>query len=190
VTEIDSAFELARLGNDDGFEQWLRLVEIPVRASLRPFARAVDVEAAVQETLLRMFLVVRDPERRLVGRDASLRFAIRVARNVAMEQVRHLRHETLVDPADLEQEGPCCDPDPLADPALRRAILSCIERLPQKPREALLARLKDGHTSPNRDVAASVRMLVNTFLQNITRARKLLARCLEERGVHLPEVRP
>ncbi len=186
MTAIDRAFARARRNDEAGFTEWLRLVELPLRRSLARFARVVDVEAVVQETLLRMLIVARDPERELTGDNASLRFAIGVARNVAHEEIRKLGHEDLVDPADLEQVE--VDPEPPSDHALRRAILACIERLPSRPRSALRQRLLMGHESPDREIAASLRMRLNTFFQNITRARRLLAECLAGRGIRLPEI--
>jgi RNA polymerase sigma-70 factor (ECF subfamily) len=38
---------------------------------------------------------------------------------------------------------------------------------------------------PDETLAEHLSMRLNTFLQNFTRARKLLAKCLEERGIHV-----
>jgi DNA-directed RNA polymerase specialized sigma24 family protein len=184
---LEQAFRLARLGDMEAFARWMGMVEMPLRRSLRRFARAVDVEVAVQETLVRMWLVAGDPERRLSGPDASLKFAFRVARNVAMEEMRRTRQERFVDLGELDglPEG-IVAPDP-PDPALRRAIEDCIRRLPRQPRKALTARAGAGARA-DRELAAGLHMKLNTFLQNIVRARKLLADCLERRGVRLAEI--
>ncbi len=184
---LDELFRLARLGGREEFAEWMGIVEIPLRRSLRRFARAVDVEVVVQETFMRMWIVACDPGRILEGRDSSLKFAFRVARNVALEEVRRSRLGRLVGLDQLEDlpEGsygyePC-------DPALARAIADCFRRLPDKPRKALGARL-DGDCLPDRVLAARLRMRLNTFLQNIVRARRGMEKCLEERGVRLAEV--
>lgn len=184
---LDELFLLARSGEPDAFAEWMGMVEIPLRRSLRRFARAVDVEVVVQETLARMWLVASDPQRVLEGRDASLKFAFRVARNVALEETRRWRLDRFVDLGKLEDlpEG-SIDPEP-GDPALARAIADCFRRLPGKPRSALAARL-EGDCLPDRVLAEGLRMRLNTFLQNIVRARKSLEKCLEGRGVRLREV--
>jgi DNA-directed RNA polymerase specialized sigma24 family protein len=143
----------------------------------------------VQEALLRMWLVARDPSRVLEGSNAPIKFAMRVARNVALEEVRRYRHERLVglDGLDNLPEGRV-EVDP-PDPALARAIKDCIESLPEQPRKALSGRVHDGGL-PDREIAAALRMKINTFLQNIVRARRLLRECLDRRGVRLGEVLP
>jgi DNA-directed RNA polymerase specialized sigma24 family protein len=185
VTAIDRAFETARepgSGGAEGFARWMSLVERPLRASLRRFARAVDAESVLQEALLRMWIVAQDASREIAGENASLRFALRVARLVALEEVRraHLAHLVALD--GLEGDEPSVHPPPVEDAGLLRAIRDCLERLTGKPREAMLTRLRLGHASSDRDLAASVGMAVNTFLQNIVRARKSVALCLERKG--------
>jgi len=183
----DVAFGRARLGDREAFAAWMGMVEIPLRRSLQRYARAVDVEIVVQETFLRMWLLAIDPNRTLAGDHAALKFAHRVARNVAQEEMRRYRQDRFVDLGVLDDlpEGRV-EPDP-PDPALGRAIADCLDRLPSQPRAALSARLHDG-LRPDRELAARVRMKGNTFLQNIVRARRLLRACLEKRGVRLAEI--
>ena len=184
---LEDAFRLARSGNPEAFAEWMGMAEIPLRRSLRRFARAVDVEVVVQETLLRMWLLANDPQWVLEGDNASLKFTFRVARNVALEEIRRFRQDRFVNMNTLDSlpEG-CVEPE-LPDPALGQAINDCIERLPKQPRRALSARVRDG-CLPDREIAGGLRMKVNTFLQNIVRGRKLLADCLERRGVRLGEI--
>ena len=184
---LEEAFRLARSGNPEAFAEWMGMAEIPLRRSLRRFARAVDVEVVVQETLLRMWLLANDPQWVLEGDNASLKFAFRVARNVALEEVRRSRQDRFVELEELENLLEGLVEMELPDPALGRAIEYCMERLPRQPRRALSARLRDG-CLPDREIAAGVGMKVNTFLQNIVRARRLLADCLERRGVRLGEM--
>ena len=187
ANRVDELFQFASSGEPDAFAEWMGMVEIPLRRSLRRFARAVDVEVVVQETLVRMWLVAGDPERILEGRGASLKFAFRVARNVALEEIRRCRHDRFVDLDKLDNlpEG-SLDPH-LCDPALSRAITECIESLPDQPRKALTARL-DNDCLPDRVLAEHLRMRLNTCLQNVVRARRGLENCLEDRGVRLEEV--
>lgn len=184
---LDEAFRAARSGDRTAFADWMGMVEIPLRRSLARFARAVDVEVVIQETLMRMWLIACDPQRELKGDNASIRFAFRVARNVALEEIRRCRHERFVDLNTLDDlpEGRV-EVDP-PDPALSRAIRDCMQRLPQKPRTALEARVRGGNLR-DRQLAESLRMKPNTFFQNIVRARRLLRACLERRGVRLEEI--
>lgn len=186
---IDEAFELARAGRPPHFAAWMALVERPLRSSLRRFARAVDVEVVLQETLLRMWIAARETGRVFEGENASLRFALRVARNVALEEVRRCGHGRLVALDDLAGDiEPAVPPVPIEDHGLFHAIRECIERLGGKPRRALLERLVNGHESSDRDLARTLSMTTNTFLQNIVRARRAVAKCLAGKGVPLQAV--
>jgi DNA-directed RNA polymerase specialized sigma24 family protein len=184
---MERAFRLARSGNPEAFAEWMGMVEIPLRRSLVRYARVVEAEVVVQETFMRMWLFANDPERVLEGQSASLRFALRVARNVALEEVRRCGQGRFAELEELDSlpEGRL-NPE-LPDPALRKAIGECMERLPEQPRNALTARIGEGHL-PDRELAQAVKMKVNTFLQNIVRARRLLADCLERKGVRLGEI--
>lgn len=185
MSEIDQAFSRTRSGDHAGFADWVRLVELPLRASLRRFARVVDVEAVVQETLLRIWRLA--PTLEFDGEDASLRFAITVARNLAREEVRRAgRFEPF---GDGEPVIPV-DPDPRRDPGLRAAIRRCLDRLTGRPRQALVARLDGRSILPDRELAERLHMTLNTFLQNVTRARRTLAQCLAKHGVPLGGLAP
>jgi len=81
----------------DAFADWMGRVERLIRLSLRRFARAADVEGVVQETLMRMWLLAREPERRLTGEDASLRYALGMARNIARSEARRLGGDASAD---------------------------------------------------------------------------------------------
>ena len=130
-----------------------------------------------------MWIARQNPERVFTGENASLRFALRVAHNVALEEVRRARAERLVALEDLDPSSePSIGPTPPSDPGLLRAIKDCVSHLRGKPRDALLARLARGHELHDRDLAASLGMAVNTFLQNVVRARKAVAVCLEGKG--------
>ena len=184
MTTADLVFAQARRGDVGAFASWMALVERPVRGSLRRFARAIDVESALQEAFLRIWIASQDHERTFTGENGSLRFTLRIARNVALEEVRRARLDHLVALDDLDPSSePSIDPTPPSDPGLLRAIKGCVLRLRGKPRDALLTRLAHGHELGDRDVAASLGMAVNTFLQNVVRARKLVAACLEGKGL-------
>ncbi len=174
-------------GDPEAFARWLSGAERPVRASLRDFAASVDTEAVLQEAMLRVWQVA--PKFQPDGQpNALLRFALRTARNLAVSEVRRHRPSLLPDEALLRaaeslpvtvREGP--------DPLLRARILECREKLPKKPALALLARLC-GAGQSDEALAEGLSMKLNTFLQNFTRARSLLAKCLERAGVALAEV--
>jgi len=178
MTPIDQAFRRAQHGDPEGFTDWVRVVELPLRGSLRRFARHVDVESITQEGLLRMWRLA--PTVKLEGEDASLRYAVVLVRNLALREIERNR---IYVPEDPEGNEPEVLPDPPPDPGLRRILIDCFGRLPRKPREALLARITRGGAEPDRTLADRLGMRPNTFLQNIVRARRHLARCLESHGV-------
>lgn len=69
------------------------------------------------------------------------------------------------------------------DPLLRRLIEVCRRALPSQPRAALEARLLEGGLEPDALLAGRLHMRLNTFLQNVTRARRALVACLKRAGV-------
>jgi RNA polymerase sigma-70 factor (ECF subfamily) len=75
----------------------------------------------------------------------------------------------------------------MPDPALKRAIAECVGRLPKQPGAALRARVNQGDM-PDRDLARDLKMKLNTFRVYVGRARKLVAKCLERRGIRLSEI--
>lgn len=186
MTAIDQAFEAARTGDTRAFGEWMGRVERPIRASLSRFARAVDVEAVVQETLLRMWTLARDPERELTGDNASLRFALAVARNLASAEARRFGREDRVDPHELPEIP--VEPAPVPSPSLRAAIDDCWRRLTGRAFDALRVRVSAGPAMADRELAAMVGMTLNTFLQNVVRARRQMSDCLRGHGVDLREV--
>jgi DNA-directed RNA polymerase specialized sigma24 family protein len=152
-----------------------------VRDSLRSFAQLIDVEAVLQETLLRTWQVA--PRLVADGRpDDLVRMAIRIGRNLAISECRRLRATPVADDqlADAGADAPTASPP---DPLLRKAIAECRDKLPGKPREALDARLASAGGDDDDALATGLRMKLNTFLQNVTRARKLIADCLGKRGI-------
>ena len=174
-------------GEEEAFARWLAGAERPIRASLRSFAAHVDTEAAVQETLLRVWQVASRV--RPDGRsNALLRMGLRIARNLALSELRRAR----VDPAEIEEieRAAALDAagaDPAApDPLLRRAIEGCFGHLPRKPGLALRLRLEAAGGEPDAGLAERAGMRLNTFLQNFGRARRLLAACLAARGIEVP----
>jgi RNA polymerase sigma-70 factor (ECF subfamily) len=148
----------------------------------------VDTEAVLQESLLRAWQcaarVVPDGKP-----NALLRMTVRIARNLAISEVRRHRVRA-VSPEVLESASRAAAerdgelPGGLAaDPLLRAAIADCVARLPDKARAALLARIGAGAPSTDESLAAALGMIKNTFLQNFTRARQSLLACLQGKGV-------
>ncbi len=184
---LDNLFSASRSGDRDAFAQWMARMEIPLRRALSRFARHVDVEVAVQETFLRMWVLANDSTRSLQGENASARFAFVVARNVAFEEMRRTKAGQSVNLDELENFPEGRIEPHLPDPALQKVIFHCIESLPRQPRNALQARTGEGQL-PDRQLAEKLRMRLNTFLQNVVRARRLVRECLEKHGVRLEEV--
>jgi RNA polymerase sigma factor (sigma-70 family) len=166
------------------FARWMSACEPSVRESLRSFVTVVDVEAVLQEALLRVWRA--SPCFTPDGQpNALLRFAVRVARNLAISEVRRTKARPVEDET-LERMTPPEEPAP-PDPMLRGAIAECHGRLPEQPRRALDARLASDGSTDDVALAASLSMRLNTFLQNFGRARKLLAECLEKHGIRVAE---
>jgi DNA-directed RNA polymerase specialized sigma24 family protein len=187
MTDLDVHLPAIAAGDEEAFAAWLAGGERRVRLSLRSFAAHVDTEALLQETLLRVWQVA--PRVKPDGRpDALLRLAIRTSRNLAVSEVRRARllpveiDELERTAATLEGAPP---PDRAGDPFLRQAIVECHGRLPAKPARALDARLESAGSERDVVLAERVGMRPNTFLQNITRARRLIAECLRRRGIDL-----
>ena len=180
----DDLLPLIAAGDADAFGRFVAAAEPRLRASLLSLAGAVDIEAVVQEALLRVWQVA--PRVVLDGRPESLmRLTIRIARNAALDELRRRRARpdlvsAFAQASEPERAVELATPDPM----LRAAIASCREKLPGKPASALQARL-DGAGTPDRDLAAGLGMKLNTFLQNVTRARALLTACLRKLGIDL-----
>ena len=92
-------------------------------------------------------------------------------------------------PNELPEIGvePDPAPDPAPDPFVARSIRECLDRLAKRPLQAIRARIHLGHAMSDRDLARAAGMTLNTFLQNIVRARRQLGPCLERKGVPLHE---
>lgn len=185
MNDLDRHLPAIAAGDARAFAAWMRDAEPPLRASLRRFAAVVDTEAVLQETLLRVWQVAPrfEPDGRA---DSLLRLSHRIARNLAISETRR-RSPVAVDPTlmaegiDAETQVRAAPPDP----HLRARIAECRDKLPPKPAMALGARLGVAGTAPDATLAERLGMTKNTFLQNFSRARKLLAACLRRVGVDL-----
>jgi len=186
MTDLDVDLAAIQAGDPRAFGRWLAGAEAMLRANLRLFAASVDTEAVLQETALRAWEFAP----RLVpdGCDnALLRWSVRVARNLAISERRRLRASPTPDAAleaALHDNQPPIAPHP-PDPHLRAAIVDCRDALPVQPARALAARLAAGGGEADEAIAERLSMRLNTFLQNFTRARRLLLKCLEARGIDL-----
>jgi RNA polymerase sigma-70 factor (ECF subfamily) len=168
---------LIAAGDSMAFGQWVAGVEHSLRLSLRRYAAACDTEAVLQEALLRVWQVA--PRFQPDGApNPLLRFAVVTARNVAVSELRRTANPV------VDEEMPEIAVDvAMPDPLLRAAVLECREKLPKQPRLALETRLESCGGDDDHTLAERVGMKLNTFLQNFTRARKLLLECLKKRGV-------
>lgn len=173
-------------GDVQAYAVWLGHAEPRVRLSLAKFARAVDSEAVVQETLLRIWQVA--PRVSVDARgDTLVRLAIQIAHNLAIDYVRRDRRLARAELAELlELTPPALDDSPPPDPLLRAVISACVDQLPKQPAAALGARIANAGHDPDETLAARVGMQLNTFLKNFGRARALLLDCLKNKGVSLP----
>jgi RNA polymerase sigma-70 factor (ECF subfamily) len=173
------ATSIAR-GDANAFAAWLATAEAPLRASLTSFAAKVDVEAIVQEALIRTWRVA--PRFESDGSPNGLfRLTVRIARNLAVSELRRRRHEVVAqDTGEDELAAPAVTaPDPL----LRALIQRCLSALQAAPRKVWALRMESAGALPDEVLAERASMRLNTFLQNITRARRQLATCLERGGV-------
>jgi len=180
MLDLDVHAAAIAAGDAATFASFLRDAERPLRGALTRYAASVDTEAVLQEALLRVWQLA--PRFTPDGKpNALLRFAARIASNLAIDAARRVRAQPL-DPHD----EPSLEPSP-PDPMLRALIARCREALPEQPSRALGARLDSAGGETDSQLATQVRMQPNTFLQNITRARRLLAECLRKAGVE-PEL--
>jgi RNA polymerase sigma factor (sigma-70 family) len=178
--DFDTLLPAIVAGDADAFGRFIAGIEIDLRRSLRPFAARVDIEAVLQEALLRVW----QSAARIVpdGRPQALvRFSMRVARNLAISEIRKKRELLPGDDevAEAFDDAEVAPPDPM----LRRLIHDCFEKLPPQPKMVLGMRLENRGAEPDLKLAEEAGMKLNTFLQNVTRARKLLGECLEHKGV-------
>lgn len=183
MTDLDVFLPGIVRGDVQMFASWMSRAEPTVRATLRSFAASIDVEAVLQESLLRVWQVASrfEPDGRPNG---LVRFTIRIARNLAVSEVRRTRATPVeADSLDTATAVEVRDPDPM----LRKAIVQCRDALPAKPRQAFDARLASAGGRDDVEIAESLNMRLNTFLQNFTRARQMLADCLRKKGVDIDQ---
>ena len=184
--DLDEHLPAIQTGDADAFGRWLAGAERTLRLGLRSFAAQVDTEAVLQEALLRVWQVAPrfEPDGRPNG---LLRLGVRITRNMAVSARRRVHGTRPDDDAANEALDAIAAEERVRvpDPLLRRAIAECREGLPAKPAQALGARIACAGAEPDDVLAARLSMRTNTFLQNVTRARKLLAECLRRRGVDL-----
>ena len=101
--DLDEYAAAIGAGDLDAFGRWVAGAEPVVRGSLRSLAAHVDAEAVVQETLFRVWQVAK----RFVADDRPnglLRLALRISRNLALDEMRRLR-TVPADPAVIDALG-------------------------------------------------------------------------------------
>lgn len=187
MSPLDAMLPAIVAGHPDAFARWVAGAEPRVRLSLGSFAGRVDVEAVVQESLLRVWqTAARIEVRPAHGGESSLRYAIRIARNLAIDELRRARLDATEAPKleRMLERGAGSHPAP-PDPMVRQAVVDCVEALPRKPRAAFDARLEASGMRADSELAATVGMKTNTFLKNFGRARSFLVDCLRRRGLEL-----
>jgi DNA-directed RNA polymerase specialized sigma24 family protein len=185
----DALLPAIAAGDVQAFASWLSTAEPRLRLSLRRFARSVDTEAVLQETLLRLWQVAPRVQLDPQG-DGLVRLGVHIAHNLAIDQVRRdERRERAAEAQRLEADaGPELE-EPPPDPLLRELIRGCSERLPEQPKAVLACRLENHGAEPDETLAERLGMRLNTFLKNFGRARQLLLDCLAKAGVELQRAR-
>ena len=185
MADLDIHLSGISIREEDAFVRWMAGAEPAIRRSLARFSASVDVEAVVQDTLLRIWQIA--PRHSPDGKPNSLlRLAVRIARNRAIDETKRTNRVIAYESLDqLEREFESWDPSP--DPLLQRLLRLCLAHLRGKPKQALWARLRASGEADAK-LAESLEMAVNTFRQNVSRARKAVRECLAERGVAIEEV--
>jgi RNA polymerase sigma-70 factor (ECF subfamily) len=177
TADLDHLLPAIVAGDTQAFGTWVSCCEDPLRRALRRFATQVDVEAVLQESLLRVWQVA--PRVAADGKgNTLLRMAHRIARNLAIDASRRNKRMVV---SEAPPETPLTPSMP--DPMLRSVIAQCRAKLPPQPAQALTLRLTSSGGRPDRELAQELSMKLNTFLKNVGRARTLLAACLEKNGV-------
>src|SRR5262249_15517981 len=87
VADLDTHLVAIGTGDRRALAAWCAGAEMSLRASLRRYATVVDAEAVLQETLLRVWQLASgvQPDG---APNALLRLAMRIARNLAIDEVR------------------------------------------------------------------------------------------------------
>jgi len=180
--DLDQHLAAIVAGDPVAFGRWVAGAEPRLRDSLRPLASRVDCEAVLQESLLRVWQVA--PRFVSDGKvDGLLRLAIRIARNLALDELRRQRTDPATTAALAAALDEVSSTVAMPDPLLRKLIAECREQLGGPPARALDARLSSAGAEPDETLAARLQMRLNTFLQNVSRARRLLADCLKRHGL-------
>ena len=182
MADLDQHLPAIVAGDPDAFGRWVAGAEPRLRDSLRPLAARVDTEAVLQESLLRMWQVA--PRFVSDGKpDGLLRLGIRIARNLAFDELRRRRvdpasHRSARSRARRRRRAPA-DSDARSAPAPGdRRVPRTSSAANQRARSTRASRPHGGDSDEISPRASSMRL--NTFLQNVTRARRLLADCLKK----------
>lgn len=179
MTDTDDELRAIAAGDHRAFARWLAVAEPSLRRRLRSFAADCDVEAVLQEALLRAWQVAPRVVQDGQG-NSLLRVTATIARHLAIDEVR--RHDRRR--ATELDEGAAAAPEVRwADPRVSRQIRACLDGLAPQPASAWRARLEDSGERHDRELAEAVGMSLNTFLKNIGRARAQLAACLRAQGI-------
>ncbi len=189
--DLDAHLPAILSGDTRAFGRWMAGAEGTIRGSLRSFASVLDVESVLQEALLRVWQVA--PRFVADGRpNGLLRLGIRIARNLAVSELRRTKSRPVPE-EDLERASASRMAEQVdltdsgSDPMLREVLARCHSQLPEKPRQAMTIRLAFEGGRTDDELATSIGMRLNTFLQNFTRARRMLAECLKKAGVAFEE---
>jgi RNA polymerase sigma-70 factor (ECF subfamily) len=186
MNDLDRELAGIAAGDPESFGRWVAGAEPLLRARLRPLSTRIDAESVLQEVLTRVWTTANRCKRD--GRPHALvRYAIRIQHNLAIDELRKARLEA-TDVDTLERYLMAEEPSEpgYSDPLMRRLVKGCLELLPPKAQAVVRARWESSGLASDSELAAQLNMKLNTFLQNVTRARKLLADCLRSQGADVP----
>src|SRR5687768_14160028 len=120
MQDLDAHLPAIVAGDPDAFGRWVAGAELPLRAQLRRFAAVIDIEAVLQEALLRTWQVA--PRFKPDGEpNGLLRLAHRIARNLAIDLGRRNRNTETEIETLLETPSELVMPK-TSDPFLRTAL--------------------------------------------------------------------
>ncbi len=164
-------------------EQWFKEEVQPHDASLKAWLRGrfpavQDVDDVVQESYLRIWKA-----RALHPIDSAKAFLFRVARNLALDTLRHERRSPITAVTDLDRLFVLDDkPDAAAQAARQQEIallVEVIDELPPRCREIFILRKLQG--VPQKDIAARLGLSEQTVQVQAARGLRRVAESLRAR---------
>ncbi len=172
--------ERCRAGDDPAHAAFRALYERHAPEVLRLLVRLLGDRVAAEDGLQETFVRLHGALRRLDPARPVRPYALRIARNVAIEALRRSKGH-----APLEGEGPTThDDDALLRGEARDLVTDALQALTPDLRSAIV--LRHGHGLTLDEVGAALGVTSRTVRNRLRAAAVLLARELEARGVLEP----